>query len=200
MKFVKVEELTPGMTIARSIYTGRGLMLVANKKLTPEIIHILNRNNYTGAYVYDENSNYEEFSEIIPDILRIKGEVAIEDVNIDAIVYVSNQIVDELLKRDDIGIDLNHLSIYDQNTYEHSINVALTSATCGIVMGLPREKVEELTTSAMLHDIGKSCISRDILNKPGKLTDAERETIRSEERRVGKECLRLCRSRWSPYH
>ena len=24
--------------------------------------------------------------------------------------------------------------------------------------------------------------------------------MRSEERRVGKECLRLCRSRWSPYH
>ena len=26
------------------------------------------------------------------------------------------------------------------------------------------------------------------------------KTCRSEERRVGKECLRLCRSRWSPYH
>ena len=26
------------------------------------------------------------------------------------------------------------------------------------------------------------------------------EGMRSEERRVGKECLRLCRSRWSPYH
>ena len=26
------------------------------------------------------------------------------------------------------------------------------------------------------------------------------EGRRSEERRVGKECLRLCRSRWSPYH
>jgi hypothetical protein len=25
-------------------------------------------------------------------------------------------------------------------------------------------------------------------------------TVRSEERRVGKECRRLCRSRWSPYH
>jgi alkylation response protein AidB-like acyl-CoA dehydrogenase len=24
--------------------------------------------------------------------------------------------------------------------------------------------------------------------------------VRSEERRVGKECRRLCRSRWSPYH
>ena len=30
-----------------------------------------------------------------------------------------------------------------------------------------------------------------------KLADA---VHRSEERRVGKECLRLCRSRWSPYH
>ena len=28
----------------------------------------------------------------------------------------------------------------------------------------------------------------------------EGKTTRSEERRVGKECLRLCRSRWSPYH
>ena len=25
-------------------------------------------------------------------------------------------------------------------------------------------------------------------------------TVRSEERRVGKECSSLCRSRWSPYH
>ena len=28
----------------------------------------------------------------------------------------------------------------------------------------------------------------------------EEACCRSEERRVGKECLRLCRSRWSPYH
>ena len=29
---------------------------------------------------------------------------------------------------------------------------------------------------------------------------AMNKSMRSEERRVGKECLRLCRSRWSPYH
>ena len=28
----------------------------------------------------------------------------------------------------------------------------------------------------------------------------EQTITRSEERRVGKECFRLCRSRWSPYH
>ena len=37
------------------------------------------------------------------------------------------------------------------------------------------------------------------LGYPRKLIKHLRE-VRSEERRVGKECLRLCRSRWSPYH
>ena len=32
------------------------------------------------------------------------------------------------------------------------------------------------------------------------LEEPEKFLSRSEERRVGKECLRLCRSRWSPYH
>ena len=31
-------------------------------------------------------------------------------------------------------------------------------------------------------------------------SDVNLPHTRSEERRVGKECLRLCRSRWSPYH
>ena len=31
-------------------------------------------------------------------------------------------------------------------------------------------------------------------------TNMDFAKVRSEERRVGKECLRLCRSRWSPYH
>src|SRR3546814_17568787 len=30
--------------------------------------------------------------------------------------------------------------------------------------------------------------------------DSRQSTKRSEERRVGKECVSTCRSRWSPYH
>ena len=34
----------------------------------------------------------------------------------------------------------------------------------------------------------------------GRLGDIAGRAVRSEERRVGKECYALCRSRWSPYH
>ena len=38
-------------------------------------------------------------------------------------------------------------------------------------------------------------------DNPGAKSQGMKQLMaRSEERRVGKECLRLCRSRWSPYH
>ena len=33
-----------------------------------------------------------------------------------------------------------------------------------------------------------------------KMQNAKFKDVRSEERRVGKECNQVCRSRWSPYH
>ena len=41
---------------------------------------------------------------------------------------------------------------------------------------------------------------QEIRVKVGKPLNIVLDNTRSEERRVGKECLRLCRSRWSPYH
>src|SRR3546814_14709098 len=42
-----------------------------------------------------------------------------------------------------------------------------------------------------------SCV---VFNEQGPLKSAYRKFNRSEERRVGKECVSTCRSRWSPYH
>src|SRR3546814_16203183 len=54
----------------------------------------------------------------------------------------------------------------------------------------------------------KIALSHEFREVYGKLVDAQmrlrggvqREVERSEERRVGKECVSTCRSRWSPYH
>ena len=41
---------------------------------------------------------------------------------------------------------------------------------------------------------------KDIERGGEKVQDVSKDGIRSEERRVGKECSVTCRSRWSPYH
>ena len=56
-----------------------------------------------------------------------------------------------------------------------------------------------LAQVVILQFVGLSPASGSVLTTQS-LEPASDSVSRSEERRVGKECLRLCRSRWSPYH
>ena len=65
------------------------------------------------------------------------------------------------------------------------------------------DKTTVLTTVEAFMDAVKASLSKDenvYLRGFGSFVVKKRAQKRSEERRVGKECLRLCRSRWSPYH
>src|SRR3546814_13540456 len=53
----------------------------------------------------------------------------------------------------------------------------------------------------MAKTAGDICAIELIVEEIGRLTECRRiNRERSEERRVGKECVSTCRSRWSPYH
>ena len=43
-------------------------------------------------------------------------------------------------------------------------------------------------------------IGPEVVGEAVKVLEAVGQKFRSEERRVGKECVSTCRSRWSPYH
>lgn len=87
--------------------------------------------------------------------------------------------IDCILEDNDAIYDLLSLRGYDYYTYTHSVNVAALSIGIGIAAGLKNEDAEKLGIGAMLHDIGKSAISHDILNKQGKLDDNEYRLIKS---------------------
>lgn len=68
---------------------------------------------------------------------------------------------------------------FDYTTYTHSINVAILSISLGNYIGIKNaQSLVELGTSALLHDIGKSKIPIEILDKKTPLTDSEMELIR----------------------
>src|SRR3546814_20642193 len=51
----------------------------------------------------------------------------------------------------------------------------------------------------VLRDVPCQCPSL-VADLDGSCQPTEKPLVRSEERRVGKECVSTCRSRWSPYH
>lgn len=61
--------------------------------------------------------------------------------------------------------------------YAHSLNVALLASTLGKWLKLPEKKVYDLTTAALVHDVGKIEVRSEVLNKKGRLTDEERKEI-----------------------
>jgi putative nucleotidyltransferase with HDIG domain len=81
------------------------------------------------------------------------------------------------------------LSKYDYYTYTHCVNVAVLSIGLGITTGLSSDDVKVLGIGAMLHDVGKTAIPAEILNKQGKLDEYEYKRIQ-EHVREGEKILR----------
>ncbi len=66
----------------------------------------------------------------------------------------------------------------DAYTHRHSLRVTRHAEGIARQLGLPDSEVTRIRTAAALHDVGKICTPRSVLNKPGKLTDAEFDIVK----------------------
>ena len=76
---------------------------------------------------------------------------------------------------------MNHLLMIrhtNDYTFEHSVNVAILSGVLGKWMGIRGQELRDLIFAGLMHDIGKSQIPAEVLNKPGKLLPQELEVMR----------------------
>ncbi len=88
-------------------------------------------------------------------------------------------IVDSILTDASSLIGLTTLREFDEYTFVHSVNVCILSVSLGRRLGLSKTQLLDLGVAALLHDIGKSRVPTEILNKRGALDDAEREVIQT---------------------
>jgi HD-GYP domain-containing protein (c-di-GMP phosphodiesterase class II) len=89
----------------------------------------------------------------------------------------TENVTDELMKaifsNDAVAVDIGMLKVSDEYTFKHSVDVATMAMIIGKQYGLTRDEVHEIGVAGLLHDVGKSKIPLEILNKPSRLTDEE---------------------------
>jgi len=78
----------------------------------------------------------------------------------------------------EIVIPLVQLKEFDQYTTTHSLNVSVLAMALAEFIGLGAADVRAFGVAGLLHDLGKVRIPKDILTKPGKLSDSEWEVMR----------------------
>lgn len=86
---------------------------------------------------------------------------------------VVNNCVDNILRNNDALLLLTKLKRKDDYTAEHSLNVSILSAAFGKRLGLLEEEIRTLGLCGLLHDIGKTKVPLEILQKSGGLTPQE---------------------------
>lgn len=75
-------------------------------------------------------------------------------------------------------LGLSMIKDYDDYTFTHCVNVGVLAMALGATIGLDASHVRELGIAGQLHDIGKTMVPKQILNKPGKLSSLEFEEIK----------------------
>ncbi len=78
-----------------------------------------------------------------------------------------------IMEDESILLGMATIKNYDEYTFNHSVNVAIYALAIGRRLGLTRNELSELGITAMLHDIGKSRIPLEVLNKPAPLDEEE---------------------------
>jgi len=76
-------------------------------------------------------------------------------------------------------LPLLQLREFDEYTTTHSLNVSVLVMALAESLELAQQDVRAFGIAGLLHDLGKVSIPQDILNKPGKLTDEERQVMQN---------------------
>jgi HD-GYP domain-containing protein (c-di-GMP phosphodiesterase class II) len=93
--------------------------------------------------------------------------------NVKKVKRAVQAIVDQVLNNEASLVGLTTLRDYDEYTFTHSVNVCIFSVALGRKLGFGKLQLYDLGLAALFHDVGKSRVPVEVLNKHGGLTDEE---------------------------
>ena len=204
MRKLDISELIPGMVVAENVISFRNdLLYPAGYRLTPKAITKLAFYSIPFICIEDENDkcSYEDMKtyservrstpefqqfaeEFEKDVYKIKdalnavvsrnAPLDINDLLQDTLALLHNS-----TQNVHVFEMINNMRQYDDSTYAHSINVALIANVLATWLGMPEKDIFMITQCGLLHDIGKLRVPEHIIKKPGKLTAAEFNIVKT---------------------
>ena len=189
MRLELIDRVKENEILGKSIFTTDGrILLRAGVELTCEYIRRLKRLGVLYIYVEDERLSevmiednklnelkscaMKSMSKIIKNVSNADKYKVKESLN------VVENLVQYILENGDVNLSLNDIKTYDNYTYVHSLDTCIMAAFMGKACHVSQDGLKELGIAAILHDIGKTRISTDIICKEGSLTDEEFEEIK----------------------
>lgn len=189
MRRVAIDAIHSEMYLGKTIYSADGRVLLAKGvKLLPQYIAKLKSLGLGSVYVCDSLTDDIEVPEFLSEETRLKSTLILKKfyqklssskVVMEKEIYgVAKNLIDEITCNRNVLVNLVDVRTYDDYTFYHSVSVCSLAILIGLDFGYNEIDLRNLALGALLHDLGKTKISLDILNKPGKLDPIEFEVIK----------------------
>lgn len=200
MQKVAIENIIPGSVVAQDIYNDEGVMLVPKGTVIKDGFSrrleeigvdelFVERTERDNKKILEKYQNFRHIDDIIYQKTREQAQKLIKKtmiklssmghINANNISELIDDIIEQLLSKKEVVLTLSRLRSIDNYTYEHSVNVSVTSLMIGIDLGLNKFTLKNLGLGAILHDVGKVGVSEDILKKTSRLTKEQFEAVKS---------------------
>ncbi|WP_219835845.1 HD-GYP domain-containing protein [Paenibacillus sp. R14(2021)] len=196
MRKVHINSVAPGDKLARPILQENGnVLLGAGVELSQRFIDRLAGLGIDNVYIDDPLSEGLEPTEAIQDDTRksasanifktmntlmdqpqIKGRTIAPELG-RTFRKVFGDIVQDLVRREDMMVSLTNIHVADSYLFNHSLNVAIFAGIMGLAKGYNRNQLEELGMGALLFDIGMTKLPKELLAKNSVYTPAERNQM-----------------------
>ena len=190
MQRVRVSQLTEGMITARNVFSTDGRMLLAaDKEITESYIRRLQEMEVYAIYVRNPLFDDVEIPLVLSEETRNQSMQTVKrafevlrnkrnDVSFEEIQAVSRRIVAEVLRNRRALVHLTEIRSHDDYTFAHSVDVCVLSVLVAVHLGYTEVKLQELAVGALLHDVGKTKIEPDLINKQTALDEDEMAIMR----------------------
>lgn len=205
MRYININQIKDGMILGKTLYTSNGeVLLRASTEIKQEYVDRIKELDYTGIYIQDEETKDIEINEVISEELKIstvknlksvymadskKSKLSTMPIGAQNLKESMYKIVDDVLDNSDVMINIADMKSYDDVTFFHSVNVAVLALAIGLGMDFNRKDMDELAMAAILHDVGKKFISKEILLKKSAYTPEETKVYQTHPR-LGYEFLK----------
>ncbi len=99
-------------------------------------------------------------------------------INMDEVNRVVSDMTGSVLRNPDALTSLSRLKKFDEYTFYHSVNTSILAMSLGRDLSFDRNALHQIGVGTLLHDIGKTKIPPEILNKPGRFESHEMEIMK----------------------
>lgn len=187
MRFVRVNELTKGMRLAKPIYNKNGVLLYdRDTKLTKQGINSIKNFKLIGIYILEpaeplppmtaDDIEFERFQTMSVFGLKEDLESISAGKKPTNMMNLIKTLIKKYAKRSNKVNFVQNLRSCDDYVYKHCINVAVLAALMGARLRISVEDMKDMVYAALIHDLGKLYIPSEIIEKTV-LDEDDRRTI-----------------------